>query len=110
MGLTKVPGHGWRSTSGFRTIRRMEDWPFRERDRVEWIGPSIGPPPHFPRHGERGSLVMIHPMDDIVQWDYCGDDSGDFTTNPTSGRVSDRNEPDPEKWLPGDPFGPAEDD
>lgn len=93
-----------------RTIQRMEDRPFRVGDRIEWIGPSIGPPPHFPRHCERGWLVMIHPMDDIVVWDYCGDDSGDFTTSPYVRRVGDRNEPGPEKWLPGDPFYPAEDD
>jgi hypothetical protein len=47
-------------------------------------------------------------MDDIVQWDECGDDAGDFTTNPYVRRVDDRNEPDPKKWLPSDPFGPAE--
>jgi hypothetical protein len=87
----------------------MEDRPFRVGDRIEWIGPSIGPPPYFPRHGERGWLVMIDPMDDIVVWDYCGNDTGDFTTMPYVRRVGDRNEPDPEKWLPGDPYGPASD-
>ena len=30
-------------------------------------------------------------------------------TNPYVRRVCDRNEPDPEKWLPGDPFGHASD-
>jgi len=68
-------------------IRRMEDRPFRVGDRVEWVGPSVGPPPHFPRCGERGWLVDIHPMDDIVQWDECWDDAGDFTTNPYVRRV-----------------------
>jgi hypothetical protein len=45
-------------------------------------------------------------MDDYLVWDYCGGDTGHFTTIPYVRRVGDRNEPDPEKWLPGDPFGP----
>jgi hypothetical protein len=87
----------------------MEDRPLRVGDRVEWTGPSIGPPPHWPKHGERGWLVMVDPMDDIIQWDNCGHDSGSFVDNSDVRRVGNRNEPDPEKWLPGDPFGPASD-
>jgi hypothetical protein len=45
-------------------------------------------------------------MDDIVQRDEAGDDTGAFTQNPWVRRVGDRNEPDAEKWLPGDPFEP----
>lgn len=90
-----------------RTIGRMEESPLRVGDRVEWIAPSIGPPPHFPRHGERGWLVMVDPMDDVIQWDYVGHITGDFTHSPEVRRVGGRNEPDPEKWLPGDPFGPG---
>jgi ribosomal protein S18 acetylase RimI-like enzyme len=89
----------------------MEDGrPFRVGDRIEWIGPSVVPPPHFPRHGERGWLVMIDPMDDIVVWDEAGTDTGAYTQMPYVRRVGDRNEPDPDKWLPGDPFGPGKDD
>jgi hypothetical protein len=52
---------------------------------------------------------MVDPMDDIIQWDNCGHDSGSFVDNSDVRRVGNRNEPDPEKWLPGDPFGPASD-
>jgi hypothetical protein len=48
-------------------------------------------------------------MDDIVKWDEAGDDTGAFKQNPWVRRVDDRNEPDPEKWLPGDQFGQVED-
>jgi ClpX C4-type zinc finger len=87
-----------------QTIRPMEDRPFQVGDRIKWIGPSMGPPPYCPRHGERGWLVDVHP--DVAVWDHSGRD----TVFPTSWvrRVGDRNEPDPEKRLPGDPFGPAE--
>lgn len=78
-------------------------------DRVEWVGPPIGPPP-WPQTGERGWLVDVHPMDDIVVWDESGDLSGDFTHTPDVVWVDDRNEPGPEKWLPHDPFGRGADD
>lgn len=65
--------------------------------------------PRTPGDGERGWLVEIHPMDDIVQWNEAGDDTVAFTQNPWVRRVDDRNEPDPEKWLPGDPFGKVQD-
>jgi hypothetical protein len=47
-------------------------------------------------------------MDGIVQRDAADDDTGAFTQNPWLRRVADRNEPEPERWLPGDPFDPAE--
>jgi hypothetical protein len=31
-----------------------------------------------PRHGERGWVVDMHPMDDVVAWDYSGTLSGTF--------------------------------
>jgi hypothetical protein len=81
----------------------MEDRPFQVGDRIKWIGPSMGPPPYCPRHDELGWLVDLHP--DIAVWDYSGKDTGAFTTYARWVRlVGDRNEPDPEKWLPGDPF------
>jgi hypothetical protein len=82
----------------------MEERPLRVGDRVEWIGPTLGERGLDPQHGEQGWLVMIDPMDDIVTWDDCGTWAGDFTDDPDVRRVGDRNEPDPEKWLPGDPF------
>jgi hypothetical protein len=85
----------------------MEEPPLRVGDRVEWVGPSLGPPGLDPQHGERGWLVMVDPMDDIVVWDECGTWAGNFTNEPAVRRVGNRNEPDPEKWLPRDPFGPG---
>jgi hypothetical protein len=84
----------------------MEERPLQRGDRVEWMGPTID---GGPRHGERGWLVDVHPMDDIIAWDESPTISGAFTDDPEVRRVADRNEPDPEKWLPGDPFGPGED-
>jgi hypothetical protein len=49
---------------------------------------------------------MIDPHDDIVQWDVCGTEAGDFTHGDEVVRVGDRNEPNPYRWLPHDPFGP----
>ena len=55
--------------------------------RVERVGPHMGL--CTPGHRERGWLVDIHPMDDIVQWDEA-DDTGAFTQNPWIRRVDDR--------------------
>jgi hypothetical protein len=85
----------------------MEDEPLRVGDRVEWIGPSQGPLGAGPQHGERGWLIMTDPADDIIQFDVCGHSTGNFTHHPNLRRAGDRNEADPEKWLVGDPFGPA---
>jgi hypothetical protein len=83
----------------------MEERPLRVGDRVEWTGPSQGPLGAGPLHGERGWLIMVDPADDIIQFDVCGHQSANYTHSPNFRRV--RNEPDPEKWLPGDPFGPG---
>jgi hypothetical protein len=48
--------------------------------------------------------VQIDPHDDIVVWDYCGTLAGGFTRYPMV-RVGDRNEPNPAKRLPYDPYG-----
>jgi hypothetical protein len=50
---------------------------------------------------------MVDPADDIIQFDVRGHSTGNFTHHPYLQRVGDRNEADPEKWLVGDPFGPA---
>jgi hypothetical protein len=83
---------------------------FREGDRVEWVGPSAGPSPMGPQTGEQGWLEMIDPQDDVVVWDHCGTQAGDFSRLPESliRRVGDRNEPDPRRRLPGDPFATGE--
>jgi hypothetical protein len=49
---------------------------------------------------------MINPNDDIVAWDYCGTLSGDYTREGQIVRVGDRNEPNPMRRLPYDPYGP----
>ena len=85
----------------------MEDRPLRVGDRVEWTGPSHGPLGHGPQPGERGWLIIVDPMDDIIVFDVCGAQSANYTHSPNLRRAGDRNEADPEKWLPGDPFGPA---
>jgi hypothetical protein len=48
---------------------------------------------------------MVDPGDDIIVFDVCGHQSANYTHSPNFRRV--RIEADPEKWLPGDPFGPA---
>jgi len=53
---------------------------------------------------------MVHPKDDIVTWDETGVMASNFVDNLYVERVGDRNEPDPKKWLPYDPHGPAEGD
>jgi hypothetical protein len=83
----------------------MEDRPLRLGDRVKWIGPSVGSIGEGPQHGERGWLIMVDPADDIIMFDVCGHHSANYIYSPDLRRV--RNEPDPEKWLIGDPYGPA---
>jgi len=48
---------------------------------------------------------MVDPADDIIQFDVCGHRTANYIRDPDLRRV--RNEPDPEKWLIGDPYGPA---
>jgi hypothetical protein len=79
---------------------------FREGDRVEWIGARDGERLKFPQTGERGWIEQIDPMDDIVEWEEAGIAASDFTRGAPIRRVDDRNEPDPAKRLPGDPFDP----
>jgi hypothetical protein len=83
----------------------MEHWPLRLGDRVEWTGPSHGSIGQGPQHGERGWLIMVDPADDIIMFDVCGHQTANYIHSPDLRLV--RNEADPEKWLPGDPFGPA---
>lgn len=83
---------------------------FQVGDRIEWTGESSGE--WGPQPGDRGWLVMIHPMDDIIVWDEYGDDTGDFTGHsghPLIRRVEDRNEPDPSRWKPGGPHRQRDD-
>jgi hypothetical protein len=49
----------------------MADSPSRRGDRVEWVGPTDNDE-MGPRHGERGWVVDMHPMDDVIAWDYSG--------------------------------------
>ena len=83
----------------------MEDRPLRLGDRVEWTGPSQGSIGEGPQQGERGWVIMVDPADDIIMFDVCGHQTANFIHSPDFRRV--RNEADPDKWLPGDPFGPA---
>jgi hypothetical protein len=83
----------------------MEDRSLRLGDRVEWTGPSQGPLGGGPQQGERGWLIMVDPADDIIMFDVCGHQTANYIHSPDLRRV--RNEVDPEKWLPGDPFGPG---
>jgi hypothetical protein len=81
---------------------------FRRGDRIEWVGEYLGP--YSPKKGERGWVVDVHWMDDYVYWDEAGPSSGDWTRDPAVRHVGDRNEPDPGKLLPDDPFGPESTD
>jgi hypothetical protein len=47
-----------------------------------------------PRHGERGWVVDMHPMDDVIAWDDSGTLSGTF--RPPWVRRVDENEANPE--------------
>jgi hypothetical protein len=67
----------------------MGDSPFRRGDRVEWVGPTESD--MGPRHGERGLVVDMDPMDDVIAWDESGTLSGTFRP-PWTRRVSDENE------------------
>src|SRR4029450_8069093 len=58
-----------------------------------------------PQHREPGWLIMVDPTNDIIQFDVCGHQSANYAHGGNLRRV--RNETDPKKWLPGDPFGPA---
>jgi hypothetical protein len=75
---------------------------FREGDRVEYVGPARSIP-GLPTQGERGWVIGIDPPDEwMVTWDTAGPTvSGPSLIK----KVDDRNEPDPQKRLPGDPFG-----
>jgi hypothetical protein len=48
---------------------------------------------------------MVDPADDIIMFDVCGHQTANYIHSPDLRRV--RNEADPDKWLPGDPFGPG---
>jgi hypothetical protein len=60
-----------------------------------------------PQPCERGWVIMVDPADDIIQFDVCGHQSANYTYGSDLRRAGDRHEADSEKWLPGDPFGPA---
>lgn len=79
-----------------------DDSPHREKalrvgDRVEWVGPDVDD--MGPRHGERGWIVDLHPMDDVVAWDESGTLAGTLRY-PWVRRVADENGPNPEKGEP----------
>jgi hypothetical protein len=78
---------------------------FHIGDRIEWIGEDPVSDA-LPKKGEPGWVDDVHPMDDYVYWDEAGPSTAGWTRDPGVRRVGDRNEPDPAKWLPGDPFGP----
>jgi hypothetical protein len=77
------------------------DGKFQVGDRVEWVGESqrsVG----GPDHGERGWVVDVDPMDDIIKWDERGTESGNYfhPANPEKIRFV-RREPDSSKWFTG---------
>jgi hypothetical protein len=78
--------------------------PFRVGDRVEWIGPP-GDSPDDPHPGERGWVLDLNPMDDVVAWDEAATIATRLTDEPNIVLVGDRNEPDAMKRLPHDPDG-----
>jgi hypothetical protein len=41
-------------------------------DRVEFTGKPVGPFHEWPQTGERGTIVMLDPHDDIIAWDDAG--------------------------------------
>jgi hypothetical protein len=79
---------------------------FHEGDRIEWVGPKLGPLHEWPQPGEQGWILMLNPMDDIIAWDECGTMAWSVADDPNIVRVNERNEPDPTRRLPHDPFGP----
>jgi hypothetical protein len=75
---------------------------FRVGDRVEWVGQSGGP--RLPKGGERGWIEGVHRFGETIYWDEAGFSTGNFIRELLVKKVGDRNEPDREKRLPGDPF------
>lgn len=76
---------------------------FQSGDRVRWIGPrddTVG-------DGEIGWLLDFDDEvgEHIVAWDEAGTEV--VTDLSMLEKVGDRNEPNPEKRLPGDPFAPG---
>jgi hypothetical protein len=48
---------------------------FRSGDRVEAVGPPIYP--GAPEPGEQGTILFLHPMDDVISWDVTGSTTWD---------------------------------
>ena len=44
----------------------------RPGGRVEFIGERLGPVHEWPQKGERGTIGMLDPHDDIIHWDDAG--------------------------------------
>jgi hypothetical protein len=82
--------------------------PFRVGDRVEWVGPIKGPIHEWPQPGERGWILDLTPFDPVIAWDEAGTTGGwDVASDPDVALVDDRNEPDPAKRIPYDPYEPG---
>jgi hypothetical protein len=80
----------------------------RDGDRVEYVRPS-GSAPDDPQPGERGWLLTPDDLEGtwwVVTFDRAGTSVFDKRL---VRKVGNRNEPDPAKRLPGDPFGPNDD-
>ena len=45
---------------------------FKRGDRIEWVGDDPGPRKGRPRPGERGTVVFLDPLDDVIDWDEAG--------------------------------------
>jgi hypothetical protein len=85
-----------------------DDANLRDGDRVEYVGPSGGEPDD-PQPGERGWLLTPGGLDGTL-WVVTFDRAGTSVFDKRWVRkVGDRNEPDPAKRLPEDPFGPKGD-
>jgi hypothetical protein len=67
----------------------MADSPFRRGDRVEWVGPTDNDE-MGPRHGERGWVVDMDPMDDVIAWDYSATTTASLRRIAPSLRVEER--------------------
>jgi hypothetical protein len=50
---------------------------YKKGDRVEWVGPAL---PGAPQPGERGTVLRLDPLDDIIDWDGIGTEAGSIET------------------------------
>jgi len=81
--------------------------PFREGDRVEWVGPAEGGLDRWPKPGERGWLVGLDSPDELIRWDEAHWIAGwDVRNDPRIVAVEEADAGPPPARLPDDPIGP----